>query len=95
MENQGNNPMAQEFPFDKAPRCTARSKRTLKPCKQPAVKGWRVCRFHGAGGGAPCGPAHGNYRHGMKTKAAIAERRRLARLLAESRELATEILAGE
>ena len=33
-----------------APRCSARAKRTGKPCSAPAVKGWRVCR-HGARGG--------------------------------------------
>jgi hypothetical protein len=38
-----------------APKCTAKSKRTGKRCKGPAVTGWRVCRFHGAGGGHPAG----------------------------------------
>lgn len=27
--------------------CTARSKRTHQPCKQPRMKGKQVCRFHG------------------------------------------------
>ena len=61
----GDNPM------DKAraaPRCHAHSKRTGLPCGAPAVRGWKVCRFHGAGGGAPRGPAHGNYRNGSRTK---------------------------
>jgi len=31
-----------------APRCTATSKRTGKPCRAPAVRGWQVCRMHGA-----------------------------------------------
>jgi FtsX-like permease family len=31
-----------------APRCTATSKRTGKPCRAPAVRGWHVCRMHGA-----------------------------------------------
>jgi hypothetical protein len=38
-----------------APRCKAKSKRTGKPCRAPAVRGCRVCRMHGAGGGAPEG----------------------------------------
>ncbi|MEM7291236.1 MAG: HGGxSTG domain-containing protein, partial [Pseudomonadota bacterium] len=38
-----------------APRCTAHSKRTGLPCKNPAVKGWTVCRLHGAGGGQKAG----------------------------------------
>ena len=47
---------ARDNPMDKAraaPRCHARSKRTGLPCGAPAVSGWKVCRFHGAGGGAP------------------------------------------
>jgi len=54
-----------------APRCTARSKRTGKPCRSPAVRGWKVCRMHGARGGAPEGKRNGNYRHGGRTKATI------------------------
>jgi hypothetical protein len=67
-----------------APRCKARSKRTGKPCRAPAVRGYRVCRMHGARGGAPKGKRNGNYRHGGKTKEAIAsmhEVRELIRLL--------------
>lgn len=52
---------------DAAPRCRAHSKRTGLLCKAPAVRGWRVCRMHGAGGGAPRGKAHGQYRHGGRT----------------------------
>ena len=50
-----------------APRCTAKSKRSGKRCKAPAVRGWTVCRMHGAGGGAPKGKANGNYVHGAHT----------------------------
>jgi hypothetical protein len=59
-----------------APRCRARSKRTGQPCKSPAVRGFRVCRMHGARGGAPEGKRNGNYRHGSRTKK-MAELRRL------------------
>jgi hypothetical protein len=51
-----------------APRCKATSKRTGRPCRAPAVRGWRVCRMHGAGGGGPSGRANGAYRHGGRTK---------------------------
>ena len=34
-----------------ATRCQAKSKRSGKPCRAPAVRG--VCRMHGARGGAP------------------------------------------
>ena len=50
-----------------APRCTAHAKRTGFLCKNPAVRGWRVCRMHGAGGGASPGPIHPNYSHGLRT----------------------------
>jgi hypothetical protein len=51
-----------------APRCGAKSKRTGKPCRAPAVHGCRVCRMHGAGGGGPSGVRNGNYRTGGRTK---------------------------
>jgi len=55
-----------------APRCHATSKRSGNPCQAPAVKGWKVCRFHGAGGGAPSGKKNGNYRHGGRTQETMA-----------------------
>ena len=54
-----------------AQRCKARSKRTGQPCRAPAVHGFRVCRMHGARGGAPEGKRNGNFRHGGRTKEAI------------------------
>ncbi len=77
--------MKREFAFQKAARCSATSKRTGKPCQAPAVKGWTVCRFHGAGGGAPKGARNGRYRHGLNTKEAVEERRLLGELLRQSR----------
>jgi hypothetical protein len=55
-----------------SPRCTARSKRSGQRCRGPAVRGKMVCRFHGAGGGAPAGQRNGNYRHGTYTKEGVA-----------------------
>ena len=63
-----------------APRCTAKSKRSGQRCRAPAVKGWRVCRMHGARGGAPEGERNGNYRHGARTKEAIELRKLIRRL---------------
>src|SRR3990167_5815705 len=40
----------------KAPRCHAKAKSTGMPCNAPAVRGWSVCRMHGAKGGAPPWP---------------------------------------
>lgn len=61
-----------------APRCSAKSKRSGIGCRAPAVRGYRVCRFHGAGGGAPKGSTHGRYRHGQFTRQAIEQRQALA-----------------
>ena len=60
-----------------APRCAAHSKRTGQPCRAPAVKGSRVCRMHGARGGAPTGERNGRYRTGLFT----AEMRELRRII--------------
>ena len=67
--------MKREYSFQSAPRCSATSKRTKKPCMAPAVNGWTVCRFHGARGGAPKGNANGSYKSGLHTHEARAERR--------------------
>ncbi len=77
--------MNRVYAFQKAPRCSARSKRTCQPCRAPAVNGWTVCRFHGAGGGGPKGKRNGTYKHGLYTNEAIKERRALSALLRASR----------
>ena len=79
--------MNAEYPFQKSPRCKATSKRSRKPCQAPAVKGWKVCRFHGARGGAPTGKRNGMYLNGDNTKTAIALRRQLSDLQRQSRDL--------
>ena len=66
-----------------SPRCTALSKRSGILCKNPAVRGWRVCRMHGAGGGQPAGKAHPSWRHGMRSKE-IKELRRIVSVLGKS-----------
>jgi hypothetical protein len=70
-----------------APRCTARSKRTKRPCRAPAVRGYRVCRMHGARGGAPTGKRNGRFRHGARTKEAIRATRETNALLRLVRKL--------
>jgi hypothetical protein len=82
--------MKQEYSFQKAPRCSATSKRTRERCKAPAVRGWTVCRFHGARGGAPKGKANGAYKHGLHTKEAVKERRLVSDLLRQSRKAMLE-----
>ncbi len=76
-----DNPMHR---CNEAPRCGAKSKRTGLPCQSPAVRSHRVCRMHGAGGGAPKGKANGNFRHGGRTKETVDATRyinELARLV--------------
>jgi hypothetical protein len=73
------------LPMHLSPRCSATSKRTRQPCQAPAVTGWTVCRFHGAGGGGPRGASNGAYRHGQRTAEAEAERKSLAELLRQVR----------
>jgi len=73
-------------PMHLALRCTAKSKRTGLPCKNPAVRGWKVCRMHGARGGANPGKDHPNYRHGERSQEAATVRALVTALLRESRE---------
>ncbi|CUH47335.1 hypothetical protein [Ruegeria atlantica] len=75
MPKPDTNPMYLVELMNAAPRCTATSKRTGERCKGPAVRGWTVCRLHGARGGAPEGDRHGNYRHGGRTQEAQAIRK--------------------
>jgi len=78
--------MGQTYAFQKAPRCTATSKRTGRSCQAPAVRGWTVCRFHGAHGGGPKGKRNGAYRHGLYTKEALEDRRVVNELVRRARE---------
>src|SRR4051812_43290701 len=68
-----------------SPRCSARSKRTGQRCRAPAVRGWTVCRFHGAGGGGPKGARNGSYKHGLFTADAVQFRRAASALVRASR----------
>ncbi len=74
-----------ELPMRQACRCSARSKRTGKPCRSPAVRGYSVCRMHGAGGGAPAGNRNA-FKHGHYTAEAIEMRRVVAKLTRQARE---------
>ena len=78
------NPMSAA---NSAPRCHAKSRRTGNPCQAPAVTGWHVCRFHGAGGGHPAGKAHPSWKHGLRSRVWIEERRILNELVRKAREI--------
>jgi hypothetical protein len=71
----------QPVQFQTARECGARTK-SGKPCRSPATKKWR-CRLHGgaSGSGGPPGKGNGQYRHGERTKAAIAEQQKFSALL--------------
>ena len=77
--------MKSKLPMHMSPRCSARSKRTGQRCQAPAVRGWTVCRFHGAGGGGPKGPRNGSYKHGLFTAEAVEFRRTVSALVRASR----------
>jgi len=51
------------------------------------VKGWRVCRMHGAGGGAPNGKRNGRYRSGLFTAEMIAARHLIRTLARAARDV--------
>lgn len=62
------NPMNPVQRLRMSPRCTARAKSSGERCQCPAVRGWTVCRLHGAGGGAEAGAEHPNFRHGLRSR---------------------------
>jgi hypothetical protein len=63
-----------------APRCTAHSKRTGFDCKGPAVRGWTVCRMHGARGGQGAGKANPQWRHGIRSIEFVQARKLISAL---------------
>jgi len=71
-------------PMLSSPRCGART-RSGNPCRSPAVRGKKRCRMHG---GAPdSGAPRGNQnalKHGLYTRIARDERRRVQDLLRRS-----------
>ena len=71
----------QPVQFQKARQCGAQTK-SGKPCRSPATKKGR-CRLQGgaSGSGGPPGKRNGQYRHGERTKTAIAEQRKFSALL--------------
>jgi hypothetical protein len=79
------------YPMHCAPRCTAKSKRTGLPCKSPAVRGWTVCRMHGARGGAGSGVANPNWKHGGRSLEAATTRALIAELTRDARKARNDL----
>jgi hypothetical protein len=73
------------WPTHQALRCHARSKRSGLQCRAPAVRGYAVCRMHGANGGAPKGNRNA-LKHGEFTAEAIAMKRQINALARMARE---------
>jgi hypothetical protein len=72
-------------PMLASPRCGART-RSGGLCRSPAVRGKKRCRMHGGAPGSGAPRANQNARqHGLFTREAIAERRRIQALLGEAR----------
>ena len=57
--------------------CTARARTTGNRCLNPAAFGCKTCRYHGARrqNTIKSGDHHPNFKHGMRTQAAIEEYR--------------------
>jgi hypothetical protein len=66
-----------------AKQCTALTKRTKQPCKNPAAYGCKTCRMHGARKPETIkrGKDHVNFVHGRRTLEAQAEQNAASRRL--------------
>jgi len=67
-------------------RCKAKSKRSGERCKNFAIKGWGVCRMHGARGGPQTEKGKQKcksspLKHGWYTPEGALERKMLKRIL--------------
>ena len=68
-------PLGQKaYNFSAAPRCGAKAKCTGLRCRQPAMRGKRVCQYHGGRGGAPVGNKN-RQTHGRRSAEYIARER--------------------
>lgn len=85
MSKNDGNPIDPTERLTNAPRCTAMAKSTRQRCRNPSKQNSNVCRLHGAGGGAPRGPKHGNYRHGLRTLEATAIARAVSSICKRSK----------
>jgi len=74
-------------PMLASPRCGAKT-RSGSACRSPAAHGKKRCRMHGGAQGSGAPRANQNAcKHGLFTRGAIEERRRIEALLGEARKL--------
>jgi hypothetical protein len=78
-------------PMLTSPRCGAKTRKG-GVCKAPAVQGKKRCRMHGGapGSGAPKNNKNA-FKHGLYTKEAIEQRKRLRELIRQSHALIRDI----
>ena len=65
------------------PRCRATSKRTGQRRQAPALRGWTVCRMHGARGGHSPGARHPASKHGARTQECVQIRKAINEMVRE------------
>ena len=87
-----DNPIHPTQQLTDAPRCKAMAKSTRSRCKCPAVRGWSVCRMHGAGGAAPYGPCNVAWWHGERSRGAQQVNRAISSLAKLSHQGVQEVL---
>lgn len=74
-------------PMLASPRCGAKT-RSGRACRSPAARDKKRCRMHGGAAGSGAPKANQNARrHGLFTRDAIEERRRIATLIGEVQRL--------
>ena len=87
MTHDPTQPAQEPEQLRQAAQCGAKT-RSGKPCRSPAANGKRRCRMHGGAPGSGAPRANRNARkHGLFSKDAIAERKRIQALLGEARKL--------
>jgi hypothetical protein len=68
------------------PRCGAKT-RSGKPCQRIGNKRNGRCRLHGGRAGAPPGERNGAWRHGGRTREAIAQQKAIRALLRDATQM--------
>ena len=78
--------------------CKARSKRSGIQCRNHAVNGKRVCRFHGASAGPKTSEGiarikQANTTHGKYTKESFEEKKAFRKMLRDHKKILSELNA--
>ncbi|CUJ99533.1 Periplasmic glucans biosynthesis protein [Ruegeria denitrificans] len=87
MTKSDDNLMDPTKRLNDAPRCTATAKSSGMRCRAPAVRGWSVCRMHGARGGHAAGSSHPSWKHGERSRSTERTRKTISELIRADKEL--------